>query len=562
MSKKTAPLTELRDADIRRVDAVKGGANGTRFLIAKGTGGTPALLGPDEVRALVAEPPDEPAGDTYTDALGVVVKAELSSAEENDLPDSAFAYIEPGGTKDAEGKTVPRGKRHFNISDEAHVRNALGRLPQSPFEAKARPKVEAAARRMGLGEPAELAKATVTIPDGMTFDDLRSAISAALRSAGFGDDLWVSDVMADTVVYCTGGLGGRYFSVAWSIDEGGTAAINGSPVEVRQDHRWQPITKESSMTASATTTPAEAAGPDKAALRDARTLLKTARLAKKRAKLEKRALLARANQEVGVAKGTMHNLADAHEAVLDALKHQDDGESDVAKRLQALAGDIAGAMGEHAADEAGEDEMGDVAKAGGLKSVTKWSYAKAKKVAKTSRLAKRAARDELAAEKARRTLAKIGRRNSTADQAHVDAIDDHAAALGATAHQTPSTGRPAEVAKVAAFDEDAALALIQKTTGPIADEVRKAIAGDLTQLREQVEKIAKTPLPGGPRVVLDRDGTFLPASDGQAGLTTDQAALTKAAERFPVGTIQRENLEKAAATLVIKDLMAARANAG
>jgi hypothetical protein len=82
-------------------------------------------------------------------------KAAMSSADINDLPDSDFAYIEPGGTKDDQGKTVPRSKRHFPIHDAAHVRNALARLTTSPFEAKARPKVEAAARKFGIGQPAE-----------------------------------------------------------------------------------------------------------------------------------------------------------------------------------------------------------------------------------------------------------------------------------------------------------------------------------------------------------------------------------------------------------------------
>ncbi len=41
------------------------------------------------------------------------VKAAMSSADVNDLPDSDFAYIEPGGTKDSEGKTTPRSLRHF-----------------------------------------------------------------------------------------------------------------------------------------------------------------------------------------------------------------------------------------------------------------------------------------------------------------------------------------------------------------------------------------------------------------------------------------------------------------
>jgi hypothetical protein len=78
--------------------------------------------------------------------------AEMSAASINDLPDSAFAYIEPGGSKDESGKTVPRSKRHFPIHDAAHVRNALARAPQSPFGAKAMPKIRAAAKKFGIGE--------------------------------------------------------------------------------------------------------------------------------------------------------------------------------------------------------------------------------------------------------------------------------------------------------------------------------------------------------------------------------------------------------------------------
>lgn len=76
----------------------------------------------------------------------------MSTADVNDLPDSDFAYIEPGGTKDSEGKTVPRDKRHFPLNDKAHVRNALSRAPQSPFGPKALPAIRAAAKRMGIGE--------------------------------------------------------------------------------------------------------------------------------------------------------------------------------------------------------------------------------------------------------------------------------------------------------------------------------------------------------------------------------------------------------------------------
>lgn len=76
--------------------------------------------------------------------------AQMTAAEINNLPDGDFAYIEPGGTKDAEGKTVPRSKRHFPLVDAAHVRDALARAPQSPFGDKAMPKIMAAAKKFGI----------------------------------------------------------------------------------------------------------------------------------------------------------------------------------------------------------------------------------------------------------------------------------------------------------------------------------------------------------------------------------------------------------------------------
>lgn len=77
-------------------------------------------------------------------------RAAMTAASVNDLPDSAFAYIEPGGSKDASGKTTPRSLRHFPIHDAAHVRNALARAPQSPFGKKAMPRILAAAKKFGI----------------------------------------------------------------------------------------------------------------------------------------------------------------------------------------------------------------------------------------------------------------------------------------------------------------------------------------------------------------------------------------------------------------------------
>lgn len=77
--------------------------------------------------------------------------AQLSTQSINDLPDSDFAFIESGGTKDSSGKTIPRSKRHFPIHDSAHVRNALSRIGQgAQFGDQALPKVKAAAKKFGI----------------------------------------------------------------------------------------------------------------------------------------------------------------------------------------------------------------------------------------------------------------------------------------------------------------------------------------------------------------------------------------------------------------------------
>lgn len=78
------------------------------------------------------------------------VRADMSTASVDDLPDDAFAYIEPGGTKDPSGKTTPRALRHFPVHDKAHAQNALARAPQSPFGEKAMPKIRAAATKFGI----------------------------------------------------------------------------------------------------------------------------------------------------------------------------------------------------------------------------------------------------------------------------------------------------------------------------------------------------------------------------------------------------------------------------
>jgi len=78
----------------------------------------------------------------------------LSSKDINNLPDSDFAYISPGGKKDSEGKTIPRSLRHLPIPDAAHVRNALARLNQTKIPAAAKKaalaKIKSKAKGLGV----------------------------------------------------------------------------------------------------------------------------------------------------------------------------------------------------------------------------------------------------------------------------------------------------------------------------------------------------------------------------------------------------------------------------
>lgn len=86
-------------------------------------------------------------------------KAPMTAADQNDLPDSAFAYIEPGGTV-KDGKTEPRSKRHYPIHDDAHIRNALSRAAAqikaggqpAAIAEKALPAIRRAAKERGIGD--------------------------------------------------------------------------------------------------------------------------------------------------------------------------------------------------------------------------------------------------------------------------------------------------------------------------------------------------------------------------------------------------------------------------
>ena len=98
-----------------------------------------------------------------------LLKAQWTAAFIDNLPDSSFAIIEPGGEKDAGGKTTPRSKRHLPYKDASgkidlpHLRNALARLDQTQVpdaaKAAARTKLEAAAKAAGVGGGSDTSKA-------------------------------------------------------------------------------------------------------------------------------------------------------------------------------------------------------------------------------------------------------------------------------------------------------------------------------------------------------------------------------------------------------------------
>lgn len=127
----------------------------------------------------------EPGGGDDSDMGMLMASAAIKAAEstktQNDLPDSAFAYIEPGGEKDDEGKTTPRSKRHFPVHDEAHARNALARLSSSPFGDKAKARVHAAARKFGIDVSDDTSKSQIA--EGDTTVDTETQGTGSLSKA-------------------------------------------------------------------------------------------------------------------------------------------------------------------------------------------------------------------------------------------------------------------------------------------------------------------------------------------------------------------------------------------
>ena len=88
----------------------------------------------------------------------LILLAKWSRAFINKLPDSAFALILPGGSKDTSDRTVPRSLRklpHHGLGgavDKPHLANALSRAAQQSALKKAVPHLRKHANAIGMGK--------------------------------------------------------------------------------------------------------------------------------------------------------------------------------------------------------------------------------------------------------------------------------------------------------------------------------------------------------------------------------------------------------------------------
>lgn len=138
-------------------------------------------------------------------ALKILGEVELTEAVwttkyVNDLPDSCFALILPGGKKDDEGKTVPRSLRKLPYKDASgkvdvpHLRNALARLPQmkdvpAKLKAQVLKKLQAVAKKylktyQAESEAVDMMGDTVPLVERAVRDD--STIPIKIIQPGWG----------------------------------------------------------------------------------------------------------------------------------------------------------------------------------------------------------------------------------------------------------------------------------------------------------------------------------------------------------------------------------------
>ena len=194
---------------------------------------------------------------TLTDGSGksAALKATWTAAFVNDLPDSSFLYVEPGGKKDGDGKTTPRSLRHFPVKgsdgtvDLPHLRNALARIPQSSLPDTVKARVQRAAQRLAKdnGIDSDSSKSAPMGPvsdyDGSyeeLIEDLRTLLNPRTPWAMSG---WTGIVATypDYVIACrcddNGDGDPTYWHIQYDLSDDGDPVL-GTATEVMQT--WVP----------------------------------------------------------------------------------------------------------------------------------------------------------------------------------------------------------------------------------------------------------------------------------------------------------------------------------
>lgn len=149
----------------------------------------------------------------------------------NDLPDSSFLYVEPGGKKDEDDKTTPRSLRHLpyrNAEGEIempHFRNALARLPQTDLSEDVKAKIQAKAdkikKELDMGEEDSLEEKE---------ENRRRKIQTALTGLyGSNSSVWIVSTYEDKVIVS---VDGKYIEYPYTVKDD-TVEL-GTPKEVKK----------------------------------------------------------------------------------------------------------------------------------------------------------------------------------------------------------------------------------------------------------------------------------------------------------------------------------------
>jgi len=144
--------------------------------------------------------PDKVGACSIEDGAGFLRNAKWSTKYINDLPDSAFLYIESGGKKDEEGKTTPRSLRHLPYKDAdgnidlPHLRNAVARIPQMKISAALKKRLQAKARALlDKYKKSGLSRQSLEKLEGV-FNGLKGLVDDNIINE-------LRDVISDVVIY-------------------------------------------------------------------------------------------------------------------------------------------------------------------------------------------------------------------------------------------------------------------------------------------------------------------------------------------------------------------------